>query len=62
MNLANFDKNLGSGPVNFSSVMEVEARIFTTPTSKKDYSNHKNLAAQKANSATRAAENSNQQT
>lgn len=61
MNLAKFDKKLGNGPINFSSVMDVEARIFTTPNSKKDYSAAKSLAAQNINSANRAADNSNQQ-
>ncbi len=57
MNLAKLDKILGNGAVDFSAAMEVEARIFTSPTSKKDYYTAKNSAAQKASSASLAADN-----
>ena len=54
MNLANFDKKQNSSKVNFSAVMEVEARIFTTPDGKNDYSATTDVAKKpaSANAAT----------
>jgi len=56
MNLASFDKKQNNGKVNFSAVMEVEARIFTTSEGKNDYSATTD-AAKKPASANAATHN-----
>ncbi|GLR65036.1 hypothetical protein GCM10007878_24750 [Marinospirillum insulare] len=48
INLSMLDKELGNGVNNFSLVMKVEATIFTTTESKKDYQQGIS-AAQKSN-------------
>lgn len=59
MDLAKFDKSLGNGRINFSAVMEVEARIFTTPVGKKSYLTTKTSATQKTASTNPTANNPN---
>lgn len=60
INLSMFDKELGNGVNNFSLVMKVEATIFTTAESKKDY--HQGIsAAKKSNLTSSPLKSSNKQ-
>lgn len=60
INLSKLDKELGNGVNNFSLVMKVETRIFTTSdAAKSKYSTTSSIAEHQANLADSATDNAN---